>query len=67
MNNSPLEFQTSIELLRLAYDRELDQTVLQVHGIFGDDILDRISAPDEAMYRSVNIQLMQVFRFIRTN
>lgn len=62
-----LEPQTSIELLRLTYDRDLGRSILDVHDTFGNEILERITAPDYAKHDAPNIQLLQVFRSIQAS
>jgi hypothetical protein len=58
--NAGLESETSIELLRLTYNGELGNSILDVRGTFGDDILEHVTAPDYGTHNCPNIQLLQV-------
>jgi hypothetical protein len=67
LNNARLESETSIELLRLTYDGELGNSILDVCGTFGDDILEHVTAPDYGTHDCPNIQLLQVFSPIQAS
>jgi hypothetical protein len=65
VNNKCLETTTtSIELLRHTFDRVLGEATLDVHNIFGDEILEHLVDPF-AIHNASNIQLLQVFRHIQ--
>jgi hypothetical protein len=65
VNNTRLKHQTLIELLQLTYDGEIGKAVLGTHETLGDEILERIIAPNNATKDAPNIQLLQVFRLIQ--
>jgi len=65
VNNTVLGPQTSIELLRLKYEVKINKAILDVHGTFGDEILEHITTPDYAGQDAPHIQLLQVFRLVQ--
>lgn len=67
VNDTRFESQTSIELLQLTYDAKIGKAALGMHHTFGDEILEKITAPNCATQDVLNIQLLQVFRLIQAS